>query len=244
MVKLSNTDSMGQVNIDNILGVYNSAKPETIEEGFCWYPTANHIAKGVGSLMADTWFTVYQVSSQLSEGERDRVLTIVGAGILSAFSPQTDWDRNIQMAYQFASTAERPSFSTYIVYRKAISILKAGTELVKRDGDGEFIYTTSEQAKVVENLLGKATAFKTKAFFNNINDPLGGVGATIDRHAISLYLGRIATEKELNAYFKSAKLYKNVQEAYTKASEYADCHYNEMQAVTWLEWRKNKKDWV
>ena len=243
MVKLNKTDSSIQAKVNNILDVYNSAKPETIEEGFCWYPTANHIAKGIGSLMADTWFTVYQVSSQLSEGERDRLLTILGAGLLSAFSPQTDWDRNIQMAYQFASTAERPSFSTHIVYLKAMSILKSGTELVRRDG-GEFIYTASEQAKIVENLLGKSTAFKTKAFFNNINDPLGGFGATIDRHAISLYLGRIATEKELNAYFRSAKLYSDVQEAFTTASWYADCHYNEIQAVTWLEWRKNKKDWV
>ena len=243
MVKLSKTDSSIQAKVNNILDVYNSAKPKTVEEGYCWYPTANHIAKGVGSLMADTWFTVYQVSSQLSEGERDRLLTILGAGILSAFSPQTDWDRNIQMAYQFAVTAERPSFCTNIVYLKAMSILKSSTELVRRDG-GEFIYTASEQAKIVEDLLGKATAFKTKAFFNNINDPLGGFGATIDRHAISLYLGRIATEKELNSYFRSAKLYSDVQEAFATASWYADCHYNEMQAVTWLEWRKNKKDWV
>ena len=211
----------------NILKVWERASGDVITEGSEWYPLARDIANDVGSLLADTLSSMVAVNSLL----QDDNITLSGAGIISALSPQVAWDRNIYNAKYLAKTLSKPSFCTGVTYTKCMNIVDlASNSLVGKEDTYKLNHNE------VEIVLGKQ-ALKTKAFFNNIVNPNGDNVPTIDRHAISIWLNRKATEKELLHYGTTKGGYEHLTHCYKRVAEYLDRHYNEVQATTWIQWR-------
>lgn len=198
-------------SMKNILNVLDRATEENRNEGLEWYINANKIARAVGTIV--------------SSSSAIRIQTIIGAGILSALSPQTNWDLNIAKAFSFSESYQRPTFTTTSNYTKALNVVCEKDEAVA-SGD-PLLY--------VENLMGKV-APKQKAFFRNIVDPDGDYIPTIDRHAIGIYLNRKPSKEDLRRY-GTGNAFQEIANTYITASKIAELHYNELQAITWLQWR-------
>ena len=186
-------------NRQNILDCYNRSDSWVRQAGDMWYPNAHYTAYEVGELAGYSGDTALQV----------------GAGIISATSPQRDWDLNVQDA-MIVARGYTPSFPTGANLTKAERI---------RDGEHPL------------NVLG---GVKVVPFYLAICDPRGDNAIpVIDRHAGSIYLGESMTEKQQG---KLANIGVNVRicHAYRLIAELLDIHVHRLQATTWVEWRIEK----
>ena len=138
----------------------------------------------------------------------------VGAGILAALSPQTEWGDNIHLAHLLIGTGHA-SGQTGVNNEKALKILQ-----------GEDPMTVLKGRKVVP-------------FYKAIVNPEGDNPTVVDRHASAVYMGRPLIEKELNQ-LQSPVIYRRISGAYAKAAKVKGVHPNVLQAQTWLQWRINR----
>ena len=205
----------------NILDCFERASSSTVVEGGTWYPLANGWAEVVGK-------RVNHYGHSVLESKQEKI--VMGAGVISAMSPQTSWDMNKKMAWEFAETLEKPNWCTDINYQKALAIVATPT--------APFGLQSVILEDYIANILnGK----KTTAFFHNIVNPYGQNNLpTIDRHAISIYLGRRCTYTELVRGL-SGTANKTISNAYIKASKMLECTPQVIQAITWVQWRKEIK---
>ena len=199
----------------NILNEYFNSSKEEKKLGKAFYPNANVIAWSIGNALG------YSVNESAN----------IGAGILSALSPRTDWENNIQLAYEFVEKKWADK-QTKANNNKALKIL---------DGEDPM------------EVLGKQS-YKTKAFYKAIKDPEGNnlidyvVGfdkptemAVIDRHAGGVYYGYPLIESE-RKQLSTWKVIKRISNAYIKVAEGLDIPLNELQAVTWHSFRNKYKN--
>lgn len=202
-------------NTQNIIDCFNRADGESVLEGGVWYEIANSWAEVVGRRV-----TTYGHNPLPNTTER----IVMGAGIIAAFSPQTSWDNNKTMAWRFAETLDKPDWCTDVNYQKALTIVSSGSQ---------------NRTEYIDGCLGKE-AYKTRAFFHNIVSPSGDYGPTIDRHAISIYMGRRCTVAEAKGGHRYS-INKLIKDAYLQAANELQVHYNQVQAITWVQWRKEIK---
>jgi len=78
---------------------------------------------------------------------------------------------------------------------------------------------------------------KTRAFFDNIANPFTSRAVTVDVHAI-----RIAGITDRDSIGKG--LYNEISAAYTDAAKYAGISPAEMQAITWVTYRRIINIWT
>jgi len=199
----------------NIIDCFDRADSSTVVEGAIWYKLANGWANVVGTQLS------HYGHAQLDTRESR---TLVGAGIISALSPQNSWEQNKTDAWRFGQTLEKPKWCTDVSFNKALLIVESAQY--------------DNPAQIIDSILG---GNKTKAFFQNILNPDGGYKPTIDRHAISIYLGRRCKKKELQRGLESTVANDTISKAYIRASKELGCNYNELQAITWVQWRKEIK---
>ena len=207
----------------NIIDCFNRADGESVLEGGVWYQMAQSWAEVVGRRINHYGHSVLPTKQEQ---------IVMGAGIISAFSPQTNWDNNKTMAWRFAETLIKPDWCTEANYRKAMAIIDYPIE--------PFGAQTTILEEYIDGCLGKG-AYKTKAFFHNIVSPEGQGGPTIDRHAISIYLGKRCNMMELRRGLEG-KANRTIRDAYLKASKILEVHPNQVQAITWVQWRKELKE--
>ena len=180
----------------NIVDAYNNASSASHSEGQQWYVDANGIAK--------------QISAMLDSDD-----VRIGAGILSALSPQMEWGDNVTEAIKLATTGKAPR-QTQANEDKAI--------LIGCNNDPE-------------DILGGE---KVVSFYHAIVNPVGNYKPVIDRHAISIYYGKPVSKKELSRVFGNKKVMHRIQSAYIRAGRVLNRHYNVVQATTWVQHRKDK----
>ena len=204
----------------NIIDLYEHTPDHIKIEGEAWYPDAHIMAKNVGEIALPRY-------NQAGDYEYRQVL--LGAGIISVFSPQMVWEKNIRAANVFAGSFDKPVWITNRDYEKAIKIVKCVKE--NKEVNSQDILT----------ILGEG-AVKTRPFFMNILNPQGDVdtnGITIDRHAIAIYLGEVPNNLQVGRAF-SPNGNRQIQNSYKIASNRLGVHHNALQATTWLQWRIEK----
>jgi hypothetical protein len=146
----------------------------------------------------------------------------ISVGVISALSPNNKWVRNIRDAERMVSvfcwggSVETCNPSTYKSMRdKAWSVL----ETMPKSDDG-----------VMQILNGQ----KIVSFFQNI---MGHDTCTIDGHAINIAKGkRDGLTEPSTSVSKSG--YKELQEAYLKAGKRVGLKAYEIQAITWVAWKR------
>lgn len=179
----------------NILDIYQQATAEEILGGTCWYQEAHDFAK----FNADKFGLTLEVV----------------AGILSALSPGTDWDRNKADALQVMANNTSHKCGTYGKnVEKAFIILNMSKD---------------------ENMEKKFPSDKTFNFYHNIINPATPKYVTIDRHALSIGLGFVRAEKSITTVE-----YRELAAAYTKVAKKLKVLPQQVQAVTWVTWRNSK----
>lgn len=140
------------------------------------------------------------------------------AGVIAALSPLKSWDENKRIAEAFLKSGD--------AYHTGTMIAKAD-DIVNYDGNfqREFILTTLNGNKI-------------QNFFLNIAYPMAKEGVTIDRHAVSIAFGKSLPDSMLRSI--TDRQYEFFAECYRIAAAKAGILPNEMQAVTWVKWRKLK----
>ena len=136
----------------NIVQAYNKASAESFFEGREWYTYANSIAEQVSTLLG-------------TEDIR------VGAGILSALSPQIAWGENVAEALKFTSLG-------YSTMQTQANNAKAQKIQEGQDPD---------------TILG---GHKVVPFYHAILEPTGQYKPVVDRHAIAVYYGKPVSERQ------------------------------------------------
>ena len=198
----------------NILGEYFNSSNEEKMLGKRFYPNAHATAIELGNELGVTY-------DALS----------IGAGIIASLSPQTEWVRNLQYAYEFVQTKKCPS-QTKANNAKALAILEGSDPML---------------------VLGKGS-YKVKAFYKAIVDPYGDNYITavsgfkdnktnlavIDRHAGGIYLGYPLIEKE-RRQLTNWKTIHRISKGYFKVARGLNIPVNEVQAVTWHSFRNKYK---
>jgi hypothetical protein len=137
-------------------------------------------------------------------------------GVVAALSPQTAWPRNVQLAVAMWRVGFCPAPRDR--RRKAQAIIR-----------GEHPRT----------VLNRTTRFhgKERCFFECLRNP-GNTGfCCIDGHAYSVWLGERVTTTEVGRFH-----YRTVETDYMMAADVAGVLPNQIQATTWITWRRMHQD--
>lgn len=138
------------------------------------------------------------------------------AAVIAVLSPMTHWDRNVALAVD--AYAGRP-----------LRCLSNNAAKARRIVAGEDPETVVKGSKV-------------RAFWNAISDPTDGSAIVIDRHAVELAFGQVMTDDQRNKILEPRGGYEGVCHRYQCAAELiGEVTPVDVQAVTWVVWRRVKK---
>ncbi len=174
--------------------------------------TAEEYALGV------SWYSglARQACDDIRAAERATTGRIIShrtaAGILAALSPATGWGDNVAGALEFIITgrmlAQTPLFN----------------ERARRILNGE----------APEDVLGGR---KVRSFFGNVSEPEREGPVTVDRHALSILFG-LPLSETLQKQYLSLGGYTYASASYRAAARYLGMRAADLQAVTWIVWRR------
>lgn len=150
------------------------------------------------------------------------------AGVIAALSPLTPWSRNQELA--------RLAYTLH-------NTLGLGT--------GEGLPTLNRNGRKVAQILQGGDPDdilkgpKVRAFWKAIADPFAADAIVIDRHAIDVSLGHVTDDETRGRIVGRVGAYEAIASAYRQAAKILsrelkrDIVPSEVQAVTWLYWRRN-----
>lgn len=184
-----------EIVLNNLERVYKLCSEEDKIEGKSWYANANS-------------FSLYL-------SDRYKVDPIKTAGIISALSPQKEWEHNKILAEEAISTDGRIIRHTSQQANKAKRILK-----------------NSRTIEDVDLILG---GLKTINFFHNIREPTLRDYVTVDRHHLYLSIGRDARDC-------TPKQYEFLKQNTVIFANGLDLLPNELQSTLWVCWRRIKRE--
>lgn len=139
-----------------------------------------------------------------------------GAGVIAAFSPRQPWPLNVRNA--------RRAFETGV----ATGHTRVMCGIAQRILDGE---------PTLEVLKGD----KTRAFAAGIATAGNSDIACIDRHAHDIAMGHHDFTDETRTIGKVK--YREMAAAYAEVADYLGLPVCQVQAITWLTWRRTKGVW-
>lgn len=148
--------------------------------------------------------------------------TAHAAGVIAALSPSCAWERNVVDAK--AVCAARSFDPTPVVATYGPNLGKA-VEI--RDGGNPL-----------EVLGGK----KVRAFFECIENPYTCRRAVIDRHAFCVAFDSYVPRDIIGTAVKLAGVYEWLETCYQEVATELSMFPHEVQATTWLVWRRVKGD--
>jgi hypothetical protein len=142
------------------------------------------------------------------------------AGVLAVLSPNNSWPQNMKYAAMiYAGATELPYF-------------KSNTDKAIRIFNGEAPLDVIRGPKV------------TPFYLNLIGDN-STMAVTIDRHAVDIAMGRVCTDK-IRAPWIRGKRMASIADMYRRAAilynaeNGTDYSPSQIQAITWVWWRKNR----
>jgi hypothetical protein len=139
----------------------------------------------------------------------------VACGVIAALSPLKRWETNKAIAEDILKTGEAGHIETFVDKAKMIMLC---------DGSDETI---------LEILNGR----KISSFYMNIKNPSDPTNVTIDRHALSICLGRKVKEEDYRGITKNQ--YSFFVDCFKVAAEKVGVSPLLMQSATWVKFRKS-----
>ncbi len=134
------------------------------------------------------------------------------AGIVAALSPTCPWDRNMVLAETMSATGD-------CRHRSGDAIRKA-----RRIRAGEA---------PLDVLGGR----KVRSFYGCILDPENAGLVCVDRHAYDVAVGDVTSDAERKSLESDAG-YARIADAYRRAAAKVGLLPQELQAITWCQWRR------
>jgi hypothetical protein len=156
-----------------------------------------------------TWYGEAHDEAEAIAQANDRQLHQV-AGVIAALSPRTSWPDNLRKTRQLLETGD-----TYG--------LTNGRDKAKRILDGE-------------DPLDVLSGNKTRAFYDNLADPVNSTEVTVDAHAYDAAIGFVAGDRQRKALERKGE-YERVADMFRSAARYLGVAPHVAQAVIWTVWR-------
>ena len=142
------------------------------------------------------------------------------AAVIAVLSPRLSWRKNVEAAQD--AYAGRP-----------VRVLSANAR------KAELILAGADPEDVVSGP-------KVRAFWRTIADPTDPRAVVVDRHAVSVAVGRNLDDAQRGKLLGKAGGYDAVADAYRRAARLLSREYGtaltpaEVQATTWLYWRRER----
>ena len=167
-----------------------------------------------------TWYKIANTECLKIAHKFDMPLYIV-VGVVAALSPNNKWDRNITNGHDLIEA---------FINGDHMESVKVSTYHKMKEKAWHILESMPDYEETKRQLNGQ----KIVCFFENI---MGEDTCTIDGHARNIYYGeRIGLTNDKTNIGKKEYLF--LQDAYRQvASEYGMKAY-EMQAITWVAWRR------
>lgn len=143
------------------------------------------------------------------------------AGIIAALSPMNEWENNKRKAAQLISLRGR------------VTISEDGSNGIGLSANVAKAIAIYRGADPLDILGGD----KVRAFFATILDPRGDIVPVIDRHAFDIAVGMRTNNKSRSA-LSNKGVYAEFASVYREAAILSGIGAPQMQAVTWVQWRK------
>jgi len=143
-------------------------------------------------------------------------------GVVSALSPNNKWERNVINAEDLC---------TAFINGQDMDSIKVSTYHKMKEKAWSILETMPTYDETIEILNGK----KIVSFFRNISGDETDI--TIDGHARNIYYNDKQGLTTPNTNIKKNE-YKDIQKAYLRASKKLGIKAYELQAITWVAWRR------
>jgi len=188
--------------------------PQLAENVLAVYNRADEAARAEGLnwyQRAHTW------CAQTAERHGLPVETV--AAVLAVLSPATSWARNVA---------------------DCANMVKCGGQFNRVQ-----VATYGQNKAKAERILSGAsvaatvTGPKVKTFFTLVSNPADVDTVCIDRHSMAVAYGRTLSEAE-RGQLRAPRRYRAIQEAHKRAAAALGLRPSEVQAVTWVQWRKEE----
>ncbi len=134
-------------------------------------------------------------------------------GVVSGVSPRQNWKRNLLVADNMIKNGNAGIIGQYKKKAKQV------------------IFSSGKPSEIWDILNGN----KTQNFFMNLLYPDDKQYVTVDRHALSIALGRTCNDKEKAL---TDKQYEFFAECYKELAQELDIVPNFLQSITWQTWRR------
>lgn len=214
----------------NILKAFWQATPEEFEAGRAWYREARELA--IELVDMPPW----------SEPEVWDEEVRKAVAVIAVLSPRLSWSKNVENARWI-----------YTEVRQAQRNVQPGWMVKQRGSIVERYPGLKDGArKAIDILLGGkpedvVSGPKVTAFYHAITDANDPRGIVIDRHAFDVAVGRVMDDKTRGIVLGRAGAYEQFVRAYERATLAVQAFYPtitpaEVQAVTWVTWRRLKKE--
>jgi hypothetical protein len=143
-------------------------------------------------------------------------------GVVSALSPNNKWERNIINAEDLC---------TAFINGQDMDSIKVSTYHKMKQKAWSILQSMPSYDETIDILNGK----KIVSFFRNISGDETDI--TIDGHARNIYYNDKQGLTTPNTNIKKNE-YKDIQKAYARASKKLGIKAYELQAITWVAWRR------
>lgn len=143
-------------------------------------------------------------------------------GVVSALSPNNKWERNVINAEDLC---------TAFINGQDMDSIKVSTYHKMKEKAWSILQSMPSYDETIEILNGK----KIVSFFRNISGDETDI--TIDGHARNIYYNDKQGLTTPNTNIKKNE-YKDIQKAYLRASKKLGIKAYELQAITWVAWRR------
>lgn len=225
-----NTRVTARATTPNILRAFGSATLDEIHEGRAWYRSALNLA----------FELVEQYGTRFIDPE-DSVERAVerAVAVIAVLSPRLSWSKNVELARW--------------VYSEVSSVLLSPpVPAWEQSVLGRFPGLKVNGKKALSILLGVApeevvSGPKVTAFYHAIANPNDPRGIVIDRHAFDVAVGRVMDDRTRGIVLGRKGAYEQFVRAYERAAEQLQNEFPgitpaEVQAITWVAWRRTKKE--
>ena len=219
---------------NNILKTFKASKAAKVD-GLSWYYEANEFATELSLKSIGRRFDngILSASANNTKVTYSMLTKYHIAGIIAALSPLQNWQRNKELAALFIEHLETGKDLNSFPYMKG-QVNKALMIAQCNSSDVDLLKET------IKSILGGE---KTKAFFENIAAPHLSESVTIDRHALSIALGKKLNIAQFSSHTMTKKQYTFFVDCYKRAAEKIGINALALQAQTWEYWRVNGSEY-
>lgn len=214
----------------NILKAFGSATLDEIHEGRNWYRSALNLAFE----MVEKYGTRFVDPEDTVERAIERAVAVI-----AVLSPRLSWPKNVELTrWVYAETHAALTNPPAPVWTKSVLDRFPGLKANGKKALSILVGTPPEDV---------VSGPKVTAFFHAIANPNDPRGIVIDRHAFDVAVGRVMDDRTRGIVLGRKGAYESFVRAYERAAEQLQAEFPgitpaEVQAITWVAWRRTKKE--